>query len=670
MNGFRVSIVWRFASCLAATFAFFAAPVAAQNVRHVDLPPGTTSLVTLSQNWADNESNDFYNKAQGSRLVPYQWFLHLEQPESTKSFRDATHIRSLGYIPRTPDAKNPDGLPIGFIKDAPYDANTPGLGLTCAACHTNLIRHQGKAYLVDGAPTLGDFEKLMRRLSESLQKTADDNAKFDRFAAAVLGGSATPAQKAALRGRLRAVAAARAEYNDRNLPAGGAAHFGPGRVDAFGAIYNEVAVTFLGIPGNPHPANAPVSYPCLWDTPQHDRVQWNGAAENKKVPFGDVFFGTNDVGALGRNAGEVLGVFGDVDIPSEFLLPRPYPSTVNKQNLIDIENSLKRLWSPEWPAAFGAIDPNLKAAGKVLYDQHCKSCHAPIDRKSPDRKVKAVLDSADTDPTMLSNFGRTGQTGKLRRRQISLLGLKRFGQTEAIAVILKHVVERSILKSDMQPEQVSAEVTRVLTNGIPDLDADSLNPGFRMTASVKLGENRYAYGQFDSLSQLGRDVKIKGASFQIFDRRIDSPLERVNGAKFDLRTQAGLSAAAERFGARFVVEDVNDHLEASASVTLHDAEMKIGYKARPLNGIWATAPYLHNGSVPSLAELLKPAAARKPQFHVGGAEFDPANVGFVDDPSQPIFDTTLPGNSNKGHEYGANLTDTQRRELLEYLKSL
>jgi hypothetical protein len=100
------------------------------------------------------------------------------------------------------------------------------------------------------------------------------------------------------------------------------------------------------------------------------------------------------------------------------------------------------------------------------------------------------------------------------------------------------------------------------------------------------------------------------------------------------------------------------------------------YKARPLNGIWATAPYLHNGSVPNLWELLKPESApeaadrRKPIFFVGNREFDPVDVGYRSDSGTFEFDTSLPGNSNAGHEFGTNLPSEQRRELLEYLKSL
>ena len=96
------------------------------------------------------------------------------------------------------------------------------------------------------------------------------------------------------------------------------------------------------------------------------------------------------------------------------------------------------------------------------------------------------------------------------------------------------------------------------------------------------------------------------------------------------------------------------------------------YKARPLDGIWATAPYLHNGSVPNLDGLLRPAAERASGFWVSpDAEYDPVLVGFESKPNEGFFfDTTLPGNSNSGHAYGTTLTATERAELVEYLKTL
>ena len=95
------------------------------------------------------------------------------------------------------------------------------------------------------------------------------------------------------------------------------------------------------------------------------------------------------------------------------------------------------------------------------------------------------------------------------------------------------------------------------------------------------------------------------------------------------------------------------------------------YKARPLNGIWAVAPYLHNGSVPTLDALLSPEdSARPSEFWMGSKQYDPVKVGYdgSEIPGATLFDTTMPGNSNQGHLYGTNLSSEDKLDLLEYLK--
>jgi hypothetical protein len=100
------------------------------------------------------------------------------------------------------------------------------------------------------------------------------------------------------------------------------------------------------------------------------------------------------------------------------------------------------------------------------------------------------------------------------------------------------------------------------------------------------------------------------------------------------------------------------------------------YESRVLAGIWAAAPYLHNGSVPTLAELLKPAADRVASFQVGPG-YDIVNVGLA--AQQTRFNTTTDttdcaarnsGNSRCGHEFGAQLSPLEKQALLEYLKTL
>ncbi|HEX8136708.1 MAG TPA: di-heme-cytochrome C peroxidase [Pyrinomonadaceae bacterium] len=99
------------------------------------------------------------------------------------------------------------------------------------------------------------------------------------------------------------------------------------------------------------------------------------------------------------------------------------------------------------------------------------------------------------------------------------------------------------------------------------------------------------------------------------------------------------------------------------------------YPARPLYGIWAAAPYLHNGSVPNLYQLLLPPEKRVNRFYTGNTEFDPVNVGYVliTQKSDDIlfeFDTSITGNSNSGHPYGTSLSDPERYDLIEFLKSM
>ena len=96
------------------------------------------------------------------------------------------------------------------------------------------------------------------------------------------------------------------------------------------------------------------------------------------------------------------------------------------------------------------------------------------------------------------------------------------------------------------------------------------------------------------------------------------------------------------------------------------------YRARPLNGIWATGPFLHNGSVPTLMDLLTPPSKRPAKFMVGDGVFDPRDVGFKSEEngSNFIFDTSRIGNSNSGHSFGVDLSDEEKLALIEYLKSL
>ncbi len=102
----------------------------------------------------------------------------------------------------------------------------------------------------------------------------------------------------------------------------------------------------------------------------------------------------------------------------------------------------------------------------------------------------------------------------------------------------------------------------------------------------------------------------------------------------------------------------------------------IGYVSQPLDGIWLRGPYLHNGSVPTLADLLEPPEARPAVFWRGCDVLDAEKIGFRHGPPDEAcprawrVDTAVRGEGNGGHVYGAGMTAEDKAALLEYLKTL
>jgi mono/diheme cytochrome c family protein len=103
-----------------------------------------------------------------------------------------------------------------------------------------------------------------------------------------------------------------------------------------------------------------------------------------------------------------------------------------------------------------------------------------------------------------------------------------------------------------------------------------------------------------------------------------------------------------------------------------------GYANFPLDGLWLRAPYLHNGSVPTVRDLLEPSGRRPRTFYRGYDVYDRARMGFVSTTRAEgereyfLFDTSQPGNANTGHEgpaYGTTLSPADKDALVEYLKT-
>ena len=571
------------------------------------------------QGWSDAQRSAWYEATQGSRLMPWSWIQALEQAGNNQPFLEDEHMAGFRFVLRTTTFGA--RLPIGFALDGQDDRNLSftrmrwfkgqeeqarsekWIGLNCSACHTGQITHGSETVTVDGAPSLVDFQSFIEAVDAALTATRDDPAKWDRFAAKVLAGKDDPANRDMLKTALGSLIAWEKENERLNATP---LRYGYGRLDAFGHIFNKVsqlAVYQMPAPAAPAIANAadaPVSYPFLWNIFRQSKLQWNGIVPTARLKLGNGNF--LDYGALGRNTGEVIGVFGDVWIPPGSGMTG-LPSSVETKNLDRLEVELRKLEPPVWPASFGAPDQTRVDAGKTLFAQKgCIGCHqieAPGTSIYQIKMVPLTRDSQgndnrnNTDPWMACNaISYLGSSGKLKGKKEGYVSGRDLGAIEPLATLLSTTVKGALVAQWQDLLSVAANT-------------------------------------FFGVERLPRVITGGGA-----------PEAR----------------RAERLGLCF---KANSPLFA--------------YKARPLDGIWATAPYLHNGSVRTLYDLLLAPDQRPTSFVVGGREYDTQKVGYVSgSPAGNFtFDTTKSGNSRLGHDYNVGaLTEEERWALVEYMKTL
>jgi hypothetical protein len=404
---------------LVALISTGAVLVGCASLRVDDNRPGTA----LDQGWTVSDVTRWYGANQGSRLLPAAWLRALEQPDSKALFLDDAYIGRFGYLTR------PGQLPVGFAIDdqdatglphtnlmfkARQRPTEPWVGLTCSACHTSEIRYGAKSFRIEGGATSADFQSFIEAINTALDQTRGDSAKFDRFAARVLGSGASAEDEALLRAALDTLTTYQLKIASMN-----SSHirYGYGRLDAQGFIFNKVALIVDPATPKGNEPVAPVSYPFLWNTSQQTQVQWNGIAKNEPRLFSGAR--TFDLGALGRNFGEVTGVFGDISLESKGR------SSIQVNNLVAIEQQLMRLKPPRWPRDVFPIDQPLADEGKGLFTARCAACH--LDLKRTDLTTRARADGTPIElmsyfqphiPTETKvELRQSGGRGQRRRRR-------------------------------------------------------------------------------------------------------------------------------------------------------------------------------------------------------------------------------------------------------------
>ena len=575
---------------LGGIYLYLSQPQFRVDVPEYQNPP--EQLVHSDQGWTDDQRLHFHHTSQGTRLVPYDWFMALEQPclslFGCDLFTDKTYLARFGFLSSQSDPKlNPDVLPVGFARQENfYDPETKTtyavVGLTCAACHTGELHYGKYAVQIDGAPAMIEVTQFQKALLLAVGFTQKIPFRYGRFEKRVLGPNATEDQKADLKRRFTAfIDSAKFELD----------HAGPGkgiydneagfdRTDALTRIGNQVFAVDMQNPANFAPANAPVRFPQIWDASWFNWVQYNSSIADPIL----------------RNIGESLGVRAAAKLYGPDA--KDFDNSVHIEGLKELEWLLsgpapyQGLRPPNWPSVFPALDEKKVARGAELYKSLCQSCHLP--------PVEEMI--ADLKNPKPIYWWENSQK-------------KRF-------MIVKDI-KQSFIGTD--PHEAMDFIDRKADSG-------------------DLGKGRVSAAD-------GLELVTNGIANKYFEKMKLTPEQQIEW-------RAG--------------RDPHDPPIRAVAI----------YKARPLTGIWAVSPYLHNGSIPNLYALLSPQEERPNKFWTGTKEFDPVKVGH--DTSELkggyLYDVTKTGNDNHGHEFkdgprgngviGPAITPDDRYAIIEYLKSL
>jgi hypothetical protein len=676
----------------------------------------------LPQNWSWQQRYWFHHTSQGTTTipVPYEWFLALERPElslwSHKSLKDDDYLRRLGFIP-SPSSKdftgnavqygyrgdrpnadgaqldwtpnlpdNQNGLPVGFARLQKGTDPTTGepyedqLGLTCAACHTGHLEYKNVSIQFDGGPSMVNLGEVERAIGLSIGYTLKLKmlGRFNRFADRLEEIKGHPVDRKKLEEDLQRTLDdifAQKALETKLLKRQGVDHLdeGFGRLDALNRIGNQVFYTnFLdqktwtlpdaALEGNLARHDAPVSFPPIWDTPYFLWAQYDASVLNELV----------------RNAGEALGVNARVNMTAAAPGRPLFGSSVNMENIAHFEELLRGtdpfkatgagamkfngLLAPKWKDAQAkfpgdaawATDDKLVEKGRDLYRAHCFECHrgpvndAEFDKKYPDDSFWKP-DNPD-------------RAAKNEKNWVEIGGRHYFNVVQ---------VPVSVIGTDRQQSRVLTErrvrLPKVL--GISPVNDLNMTGGCGLLPE-EASDTPFVLALMDVVGKTIEQWYIANGTSEEMKQKMSGPRKNCQNQR------AFVAARASSNGKNSDVLALAPH-----------------YRARPLDGVWATAPYLHNGSVPTLRDMLLPQDERPASFCIGSREFDPVNVGVVTKADNKDlcaagltnFDVSLLGNSNRGHSFegketdvtelppgviGPALTGDERRSLVEYLKTL
>lgn len=618
---------------------------------------------SYSNGLTQEDRSDFYHMAEGSEVIPLSWIKSLKNKKTDKYFLE--DIERFGLIP---DPNNKYGLPVGLTADETRDIKfTPFgkmVGVNCAACHVSELKYDGQSVRVDGAPSRFDIEKFFDELGQAIKDTLADKKERWKFLGRVVKFSITdttaskPVTFSSPTSKLLAYPGL-AEVDRISSP----------REEAIRNKLDELAKLEL--------SKESVDLSDNFIRRTEDEIQSSKFSEYLTTKGADVvplkiagtpYFSsfepkTEKVSIPGFNSipVEANSIVADISSTGAFDAIKE-AIVVVKLLKSRADFILSRVAGPNFEhvkALGGRVDAFGNARNIVFPKENALPPVSPV--SFPHlwglKDIAWLHWDGNTNSVMERNMGQAIGLGAIVNKA-----------NYASTLLPKNIFKLEILARKIQPP--------IWPSIFPTPDSAKVSKGKEL---------------FDANCATCHAAKVdEQPDVEIDLAEILTDSGRAKSFAIPVAEKSGSVPQSKAIGK--VLKNVKERAYLDNKVGKEQAKaMEWGkdsvwrttkkYSARSLAGVWATAPYLHNNSVPTISDLLKPEDKRPTYFIIEDNTYDVKNLGLkaktahtpsglAEGNDSKVFDTTIEGNKNTGHEYGTQLNDEEKESLIEFLKTI
>lgn len=638
---------------------------------------------------SEAERLGFYHDAEGSELFPYRWFLLMENKFTGNRFVNDLERFGLVWQREAGDEDLPIGLTVKMPRDLEVPFRVEMVGINCTACHVGQIRYDRKCLRIDGAPNMFDVRKFYVEMLDSALETLKSPTKLFKLIVGIPAKDDPDAQSdkaklnddAGLDTLMKALQAENhpelqkleSSINDRG---------------------NELAEALNTLEGHMNEIDEVRAEDGIGEelTGEIEQLIEDEVARLEADAADDPAL----VQQLLVGQGTLITPAADLESPLVSLQGleglKSRATGIRTQGILDIPE-LALGWFSRMRGRVRLFAARVKFLQGVAANNAEGSTTALGGRTDAFGFARNFLFgqqygfTPNTAPIAYPHLWGFSNVEWLHwNGNTTSVLLRNMGQALGVgAVVASDHTSTLQFEALHSLEELAKKIEApAWPSFFPPIDTDAARKGKKIYADRCEG----CHGDIEAPPPPPGEVRAV-KEFALDDIRTDP--NQANNFNKPLAAGVNFYAELEKVLRAIKQKYIDDNAIPASTYdaweprgTTNTFRANAHYNARPLRGIWASPPYLHNNSVPTLDDLLRPEDQRPARFAVGDREYDPFKVGYRWKPltkaecaAEPTcYDTSLPGNSNAGHsnlagdawDYGTALSEGERYQLIEYIK--